>query len=286
VTQPPQIFDRKLLRLRLTRAQRSGKSCDFLMARTAEELAFRLSGISREFARVLDFSAPHPAISQALAKPGRSILRATSISSGDVVADEEMLPFAPEKFDLAVCALNLNFVNDLPGVLAQLRRSLAPDGLLLAALVGGQTLRELRLCLTQAQEEIEGGASPRVTPFVELRDLGGLLQRAGLALPVVDADSFVVRYANALDLMRDLRFMGATNVLAAGARQPLRRDVLLRTMELYSELYSDADGRIRASFEILWASGWAPHESQQKPLAPGSAKARLSEVLGDKSRES
>jgi SAM-dependent methyltransferase len=285
VTQPPQIFDRKLLRLRLMRAQRSGKGCEFLLARAAEDLAFRLSGISRSFPRVLDFSAPHPAVSQILAAPGRRILRATSITGGDVIADEEYLPFAPENFDLAVCALNLNFVNDLPGVLAQLRRTLAPDGLLLAALVGGQSLRELRICLAQAQEEIEGGASPRVAPFVDLRDLGGLLQRAGLALPVVDSDSFTVRYANALDLMRDLRFMGATNVLAAGARRPLRRDVLFRAAALYQEMYGDPDGRIRATFEIIWASGWAPHESQQKPLAPGSAKTKLSDVLGDKSEK-
>ncbi len=325
MTQPPQIFDRALLRLRqaraerletaraerleaaraerletaraerleaaraerleTARAERSGKDCDFLMARTAEDLAFRLSGISRDFPRVLDFSAPSPAISQTLAAPGRNILRATSIAGGNIIADEELLPFAPESFDLAVCALNLQFVNDLPGVLTQLRRTLAPDGLLLAALVGGQTLRELRICLAQAQEEIEGGASPRVAPFADLRDLGGLLQRAGFALPVVDADSFTVRYANALDLMRDLRFMGATNVLVAGARRPLRRDVLFRTAALYQEMYGDADGRIRATFEIIWASGWAPHESQQKPLAPGSATTRLSDALGDKSRD-
>jgi SAM-dependent methyltransferase len=294
VTQPPQIFDRKLLRLRQARAQRlaalraqrSEKICDFLIARTADELAFRLSGVFRDFPRVLDFSAPHPGISEVLVAPGRKVLRAGSIFPSELIADEECLPFAPESFDLVVSALNLNFVNDLPGALAQLRRTLAPDGLLLAALIGGQTLRELRICLAQAQEEIERGASPRVAPFVDLRDLGGLLQRAGLALPVVDADSFTVRYANALDLMHDLRFMGATNVLVAGARRPLRRDVVFRAAELYRELFADADGRIRATFEIIWASGWAPHESQQKPLAPGSATARLSDVLGDKSSKS
>ena len=294
MTQPPQIFDRRLLRLRQARAlrlealraQRSGKICDFLIARAADELAFRLSGVFRDFPRVLDFSAPHPGISEVLVAPGRNVLRAGSIFPSELIADEECLPFAPESFDLVVSALNLNFVNDLPGALAQLRRTLAPDGLLLAALIGGQTLRELRICLAQAQEEIESGASPRVAPFVDLRDLGGLLQRAGLALPVVDADSFMVRYANALDLMHDLRFMGATNVLVAGARMPLRRDVVFRTAELYRELFADKDGRIRATFEIIWASGWAPHESQQKPLAPGSATARLSDVLGDKSSKS
>jgi SAM-dependent methyltransferase len=285
VTQPPQIFDRALLRRRLARALRSEKPCDFLMTRSAEELAFRLSGVSRDFPRALDFSAPHAAIDEVLSAPGRFVVRANSVAGGKLVADEEFLPFAPESFDLAVCALNLQFVNDLPGVLAQMRRVLAPDGLLLAALVGGQSLRELRTCLTQAQEEIEGGASPRVAPFADLRDLGGLLQRAGLALPVVDVDSFTVRYANAFDLMRDLRGMGATNALMAGARRPLRRDVVFRAAALYQEMFADPDGRIRATFEIIWASGWAPHESQQKPLTPGSARAKLSDALGDKSEK-
>ncbi len=279
------------MRARLARAVRAKNPCDFLMRRAVEDLAFRLSGVSRDFPRVLDFSAPHPATGELLAAPGRFVARAAptgenpGFSGASLVADEEFLPFAPQSFDLAVCALNLQFVNDLPGVLAQLRRVLAPDGLFLAAMVGGQTLRELRTCLTQAQEEIEGGASPRVAPFADLRDLGGLLQRAGLALPVVDVDAFTVRYANAFDLMRDLRFMGATNALVAGARRPLRRDVVFRAAALYQEMFADADGRIRATFEIIWASGWAPHESQQKPLAPGSARTRLSDALGDKSEK-
>lgn len=291
MTHPPQIFDRALLRSRLARALRAEKPCGFLMTRAAEDLAFRLSGVARDFPRVLDFSAPHPAVGEILAAPGRFVVRAAPVgensgfSGGTLVADEEFLPFAPESFDLAVCALNLQFVNDLPGVLAQVRRILAPDGLFLAAMVGGQSLRELRTCLAQAQEEIEGGASPRVAPFADLRDLGGLLQRAGLALPVVDVDAFTVRYDNAFDLMRDLRFMGATNALAAGARRPLRRDVAFRAAALYQDQFADADGRIRATFEIIWASGWAPHESQQKPLVPGSAQARLSDALGDKSEK-
>ncbi len=143
----------------------------------------------------------------------------------------------------------------------------------------------MRFCLAQAQDEIEGGASPRVAPFADLRDVGGLLQRAGLALPVTDCDAFTVRYANAFGLMRDLRAMGATNVLAAGARRPLRRDVASRAAAIYAERFADPDGRIRASFEIVWTSGWAPHESQQKPLRPGSARMKLSDVLGDKSRD-
>ncbi len=288
----PQIFDRALLRKRLARAWRAENPCDFLIARTAEDLAFRLSGISRDFPRALDLGAPHPAIAQILASsPRRHVVRAGPLvealgsPGAGLVADEEVLPFAPGAFDLVVSGLNLQFVNDLPGALAQIRRVLAPDGLLLAALVGGRTLWELRACLAQAQEEIEGGASPRVAPLIDLRDLGGLLQRAGFALPVVDCDTFAVRYRHAFDLMRELRAMGATNALVAGARRPLRRDVLFRAAALYQQQFGDADGRIRATFEIIWASGWAPHESQQKPLAPGSAQLPLSAALGDKSED-
>jgi SAM-dependent methyltransferase len=291
VQNPPQIFDRALLRARLARAWRAGEPCDFLVARTAEDLIFRLSGIARPFPRALDLGSPHPIVAEVLAAPGRFVVRAAPVAaalgSGGAVllADEEIPPFAPASFDLVVTLLNLQFVNDLPGVLAQVRRMLAPDGLFLAALAGGQTLRELRACLAQAQEEVEGGASPRVAPFADLRDLGGLMQRAGLALPVADCDSFVVRYPGPFELFRDLRHMGATNILLAGARRPLRREVMFRAARLYRELFADPDGKIRATFEIIWMSGWAPHESQQKPLAPGSAKARLSDALGDKSGE-
>jgi SAM-dependent methyltransferase len=285
VSTPPSIFDRALLRRRLDRAARA--PCDFLARRVAEDFVYRLSGISRAFPRALDYGSPHPAVARALAAPGRAVLRAApslgAAAGADVVIDEEFAPFAPETFDLAASALSLQWVNDLPGVFAQLRRLLAPDGLLLAALVGGQSFAELRHCLARAQAEIEGGASPRVFPFVDLRDLGGLLQRAGFALPVTDCDAFVVRYDDMFGLLRDLRAMGATNVLAAGARRPLKRAVVLRAADIYRETFADPDGRIRASVEILWLSGWAPHESQQKPLRPGSAQAPLSSVLGDKS---
>ncbi len=290
MTTPPLIFDRALWRKRLARAARANGPCDFLAARVAEDLAFRLAPISRPFPRALDLGSPHPAISQALAAPGRLVFRAAPVfevsgSAPALVADEEALPFAAQNFDLVVSALSLQFANDLPGVFAQVRRLLAPDGLFLAALIGGQTLAELRLCLAQAQDEIEGGASPRVAPFADLRDLGGLLQRAGLALPVTDCDAFTVRYEGAFELMRDLRAMGATNFLAAGARRPLRREVAYRAAALYAEKFSDPDGRVRATFEIIWTSGWAPHESQQKPLRPGSAHMPLSAILGDKSRD-
>jgi SAM-dependent methyltransferase len=174
----------------------------------------------------------------------------------------------------------LQFVSDLPGVLLQIRRALKPDGLLLAALFGGDTLTELRQSFAAAESEVEGGASPHVAPFVELRELGGLLQRAGFALPVTDVERVTVRYASALDLMQDLRRMGATNSLTSRRRTPLRRTTLMRMAEIYAQRFADADGRIRATFDIVWLSGWAPHPDQQQPLKPGSAKARLADALG------
>ena len=197
-----------------------------------------------------------------------------------VSADEEALPFANGSLDLIVSALALQFVNDLPGTLIQVRRALKPDGLLLAALVGGDSLSELREAFAVAESEIEGGLSPRVAPFADVRELGGLLQRAGFALPVVDSDRLTVRYDSVLALMHDLRRMGATNVLNERRRAPFKRATLRRLAEIYAERFADADGRLRATFEIVWLSGWAPHESQQKPLKPGAAAHRLADALG------
>jgi hypothetical protein len=174
----------------------------------------------------------------------------------------------------------LQFVNDLPGVLVQIRHALKPDGLFLAALIGGETLTELRQSFAEAESDVEGGASPRVAPFADLRDLGGLLQRAGFALPVADADRVSVRYDSAFALMHDLRRMGATNALVDRRRAPLKRTTLMRMAEIYARRFSDNDGRIRATFEVLWLSGWAPHPGQQQPLRPGSAKTRLADALG------
>src|SRR5262249_13886554 len=196
-----------------------------------------------------------------------------------VAADLEALPLRDGSLDLAVSALALQFVNDLPGTLAQIRRALKPDGLFVAALIGGASLTELREAFAEAESEIEGGASPHVAPFVDVRELGALLQRAGFALPVTDIDRVVVRYASPLALMHDLRRMGATNALIERRRRPLRRATLRRMREIYGARFADPDGRIRATFEIVWLSGWAPHESQQKPLAPGSAKTRLADAL-------
>jgi SAM-dependent methyltransferase len=284
----PQIFDRRLLRRRLARALRAGAAPDFLMLRAADDLADRLAGIRRDFPRSLDLCSPSPHFARAVAASGRPApLRAASLpgTGVDVVAEEEALPFAPASFDLMVSGLGLQWVNDLPGALAQLRRMLAPDGLFLACFPGGASLVELRSALAEAEEEICGGASPRVSPFVDLRDLGGLLQRAGFALPVTDVDSFTLRYDSFFALCAELRAMGAANALVERSRRPLRRAVLMRAAAIYAERFSDPDGRVRATFELVWLSGWAPHESQQKPLAPGSAQMRLADALKPRTQE-
>ena len=231
-------------------------------------MADRLAAVTRDFSDAAEIWTPGELLRGPVADRFKSIPR--------VEPDEtEALSLPPESIDLAVSALAFQFVNDLPGVLAQIRRALRPDGLLLAAMVGGDTLTELRQAFAQAEAECEGGVSPRVAPFADLRDVGALLQRAGFALPVTDVDSLVVRYDNAFALMADLRRMGATNVLIERRRTPTRRATLLRMAQIYTSRFADPDGRIRASFDIIWLSGWAPHESQPKPLRPGSAKASL-----------
>jgi SAM-dependent methyltransferase len=282
----PSIFDRPLLRARMQRAWALGPAT-FLLDRVADDMADRLAAVLRKFEIAADIGTPTDAVVRALARNvGIGTLMALrpnveGVRGGlAVVADEEAIPFGEHSLDLAVSALALQSVNDLPGVLIQIRRALKPDGLFLAALLGGETLTELRDSLFAAEVEREGGASPRVAPFTEVRAAGTLLQRAGFALPVADVDRVTVRYASPLALMADLRRMGATNPLAERRRRPLRRATLLRAAEIYAEKYSDRDGRVRATFDILWLSGWAPHESQQKPLAPGSARTRLADALG------
>ena len=284
----PLIFDRELLRVRRRRAAAT-EPATFLLDRVAADLGERLAAVLRRFDLVLDLGTPTNAVRTALAGIGSvgTIVRAdrTPPSGGApaslfVVADEEALPFGDAAFDLVVSALALQFVNDLPGALLQIRRALKPDGLFLAALIGGETLTELRQSFAAAESEVEAGVSPRVAPFADLRDLGALLQRAGFALPVTDIDRVTVRYDSVFALMHDLRRMGATNALIDRRRVPLRRATLMRMAEIYGERFSDDDGRIRATFEIVWLSGWAPHPSQQQPLRPGSAKARLADALG------
>jgi SAM-dependent methyltransferase len=279
----PIIFDRRLLRARRRRAQRLG-SAAFLLDRVAGDLAERLSTVLRRFALAVDLGTPGAGLRGVLSQRADAVITMNEDvgvpAPARVVANLEALPLRAESVDLVVSALALQFVNDLPGTLVQIRRALKPDGLFLAALVGGDTLTELRQAFAAAETEVEGGVSPRVAPFVDLRDLGGLLQRAGFALPVTDVDRLTARYATAFDLMHDLRRMGATNVLRERRQTPLRRQTLLRVAEIYAQRFADPDGRIRASFEIVWLSGWAPHASQQQPLKPGSAKMRLADALG------
>jgi SAM-dependent methyltransferase len=258
---------------------------DFLLVRAVEDLEERLAAVLRPFPQALDIGTPTALASEALRRSGRveRVVRLSPLPEpGAIQGDEERLPFSGERFDLAISLLALQSVNDLPGSLIQIRRALKPDGLFIGALLGGSTLAELRQAMTQAEAELEGGVSPRVAPFADLRDIGGLLQRAGFALPVTDTDIVRVRYGNALALMRDLRHMGLTNALNARRRTPMKRATLLRAAEIYAERFADPDGRIPATFEIVWLSGWTPHESQQKPLKPGSAKMRLVDALGGK----
>jgi SAM-dependent methyltransferase len=282
------LFDRALLARRRRRAAALGP-VTFLIDRVAEDMAERLSAVRRSFDVAVDLGTPTDAVRRALLDAnavGRIVAAATVAEPHRdrcvpvVVADEERLPFRDASLDLVVSGLALQFVNDLPGALVQIRRALKPDGLFLAALAGGDTLVELRQAFASAEAEIEGGASPRVAPFADVRAMGALLQRAGFALPVIDVDRVCARYDSPVRLMHDLRRMGATNVLAERRRTGLRRATLARLLADYAERFADPDGRVRASFDIIWLSGWAPHPSQQQPLRPGSARTRLADALG------
>jgi len=283
---PPRIFDRALIRRHLARALRLGAP-DFLISHVAADLVDRLAPILRSFPLAVDLGGATQHGVRALARSGRveAVIRlcALPVPRGALamaVADEEALPLAAASVDLVASLLALQGVNDLPGTLVQIRRALRPDGMFIACLLGGETLTELRQSLAQAEAELSGGASPHIAPFADVRELGALLQRAGFTLPVTDVEKLTVRYGEPLALMRDLRAMGMANPLAARARRPLGRAVLRRAGEVYAERFADADGRLRASFDLVWLSGWAPDASQPQPLRPGSAKARLADALG------
>ena len=275
-------FDARLHRLRKRRAAGGFREHAFLHQRAAEDLAERLEAIPRPFARALSlgggglFGAAVARRPELAARIGA--LTETDAASGAVQLDPEHLPFAQASFNLIASPLALHWANDLPGALIQMRQALKPDGLMLASLFGGDTLNELRMALLEAESELTGGASMRVAPFADLRDIAALLQRAGFALPAADRDVTIVRYATPLKLLADLRIMGETAALAERA-PPLTRSVLARAMEIYRQRFRDPDGRVRATFEVITATGWAPHETQQKPLKPGSAKARLADAL-------
>ena len=270
---PSVIFDKALLEARRQRALKQGAET-FLLDRVAADIGERLSAVLRNFERAVDVGTPGDAVRRALVASGK-------VTAVEAVPFRDEIVSAPAgTLDLAVSALALQFVNDLPGALVQIRRVLKPDGLFLAALIGGDTLSELRQSFAAAESEIEGGISPRVAPFADIRDIGALLQRAGFALPVVDSDRVTVRYDTVFALMHDLRRMGATNALTERRRRPLKRATLFKMAEIYRQRFADADGRLRATFEVIWLSGWAPHESQQQPLKPGSARTRLADALG------
>jgi SAM-dependent methyltransferase len=291
--QPAEIFDRMLLRLRRKRALPNFDKHDFLFRRTAAEIAERLIAINRRFETVVDLGSRagefttacrlNPEIGERIGPviettliPVRSAVRRHMA----LVCDDEIPPFGPSALDLVISNLNFQVVNDLPGALIQVRRSLRADGLLLAATFGADTLNELRQALTAAEIEIDGGVSPRISPFIDIRDAGALLQRAGFALPVVDSDMVTVTYDSPSALLEDIRGMGESSILRDRRKTPSKRSLFARMSEIYKRDYAGSDGRISATFEILYLTAWAPHEGQQQPLRPGSAKHRLADALG------
>ena len=282
------LFDEALIARNRARAlARNAPGSDFLLELTARELADRLALVERRFEDAVElFGGTGLAAKAALATGKIERLRRieTDAAFGEdgqavAVASYESVPLEPQSVNLILSPLALHLTNDTPGVLVQMRRALKPDGLLLAAIPGAGTVAELREVMLAAETEIYGGASPRVVPFADIRDVGSLLQRAGFALPVIDEESFTERYDHIFALMRDLKAMGMANPLQGRSRRPVSRRFFLRAAELYAERFSDPDGRIRATFAIVFVSGWAPHESQQKPLKPGSAKMRLADAL-------
>jgi SAM-dependent methyltransferase len=284
------IIDTPLLIERRRRAlARAVPGADFLMRRAADDLEERLATVGRRFARAATlFSTTGHARDTVLASgKAEDVVRVEADHAflGEdpgTVAPPGVIPVEPGSLDLAVSLLSLQDENDIPGMLVQIRRALKPDGLFLGAMAGAGTLAELREALLAAEIEIAGGASPRVLPFADVRDAGALLQRAGFALPVTDMENLTVRYATMFDLIADLRAMGATNVLSDRSRRPATRHLLARAASLYAERFSDPDGRIRATFSLIWMSGWAPDASQQKPLRPGSAEISLTRILETK----
>ncbi|UEM20408.1 methyltransferase domain-containing protein [Skermanella mucosa] len=287
------VFDRAMVRRHRDRAAAGFAGYGFLFEEIAERLADRLDDVVRDFPTALDLGCHTGEVGRAL-RGRKGIERlvqcdlspAMAAAAGglSVAGDEELLPFADASFDLAISNLSLHWVNDLPGALLQLRRALKPDGLFIGAMLGGDTLFELRRCLMEAELDLTGGVSARISPFAEVRDAGGLLQRAGFSLPVVDSDTLTVTYESAFKLMADLRGMGETNAGLNRRRQPTPRALLIDAARRYGELFSEPDGRVTATFQVLYLAGWSPHESQQKPMRPGSAQARLADALKTEER--
>lgn len=294
VPEGARVFDRRRVRLNRTRAAAGFAEADFLVREVADRLADRLADIRRTFPLALDLGCHRGEFGQVLAGRGgiEHLIQAdlapemAALAGGAAIAcDEELLPFAEASLDAVFSCLSLHWVNDLPGALVQIRRALKPDGLFLAALFGGETLVELRQAWLEAESLIEGGAGPRVSPFADLRDAAGLLQRAGFALPVADADRLTVTYPNALALMRELKAMGEANAQIERRRSPTRRDTLAAAAALYQQRFAEPDGRVRATFQVIHVIGWAPSSDQPKALRPGSAAQRLADALGAEERK-
>ncbi|CAN0411580.1 unnamed protein product [Discosporangium mesarthrocarpum] len=279
------LFDRKIVRRRRDRAAATFADHDFLHDEISDQLADRLRDVKRDFAIALDLGGGHG--TTAFDPPPETLVTADLSARllgrvpGNlrVSADEEFLPFGTNAFDLIASTLSLHWVNDLPGALVQIRGALKPDGLFVAAMLGGDTLIELRRAFLEAEAETTGGTSPHTSPVADVADAGALLQRAGFALPVIDTDTITVTYSDMFALMRELRGMGESNAVAARSRAGLRRDTLFAAAARYQELYGDEDGRIPATFQIIWMTGWAPHQTQQQPLRPGSGTTRLADAL-------
>ncbi|MEK9677580.1 MAG: methyltransferase domain-containing protein [Rhodospirillaceae bacterium] len=290
-----QVFDRQAVRRHRDRAAAGLNEYDFLFRQANDILIDRLDDIRRAFPRVLDLGCRTGGLAAALqARTGMEMMVQSDLSQAMVsqadglrlVSDEEFGPFAPDTFDLVVSCLNLHWVNDLPGALIQIRQSLKPDGLFLAALFGGETLTELRQAFLKAEMETMGGAGPRISPMIDIRDAGGLLQRAGFALPVADTETLTVSYGSALKLMRDLRGMGESHSASSRRKSFTRRDTIARAAAIYGERFAGEDGRMLATFEIIMLTGWAPSPDQPQPLARGSGQVSLGAVLsGDDDEE-
>ncbi len=293
MSEPMSIFNRQAVRQHRDRAAPGLDDFDFLFKEVSDRLADRIEDFTKIFPLALDLGCHTGQLGEAFKERGRvetliqtdfSIAMAERAGDPVLVADEEALPFGENTFDAIFSCLTLHWVNDLPGALAQIRRALKPDGLFLAAMFGGETLRELRTALTNSELEQTGGVHPRISPFADIRDAGGLLQRAGFALPVTDLDDIRVSYAEPLKLMLDLRGMGETNSVLKRPLKFTQPATLLGATAHYKEIYAGGDGRVPATFQVIFLTGWAPHESQQKPLKPGQSKARLADALDTKER--
>ncbi|MCK5424535.1 MAG: methyltransferase domain-containing protein [Emcibacter sp.] len=284
---PAIVFDRQALRRNRDKAADNFESCGFLVTEVADRLYDKYRDIKRDFNNILDLGCHDGALAKLLKDKfvinqdlSQKFLGACH--GARVQADEELLPYKPQSLDLVLSNLSLHWVNDLPGCLAQIKQALKPDGLFLCAMLGGETLTELRQSMMAAEVNIRGGISPRISPFVDVRDAGALLQRAGFALPVIDTDRITVTYENAFKLMQELRGMGEGNILSKRFRGLTSPRVMMEMAKIYQEKFIDHRDRINVTFDIIYMMGWSPHESQQQPLKPGQGKVSLTDVFGGK----